>query len=254
MGRKIKIYHLYPSQLNLYGDRGNMLALRRRAEWQDIEAEIIPVGPGSRIDFDYCDLLFMGGGQDSDQKLVAADLKKRQGALRQAVENGMPVFAVCGSYQLLGNYYVTANGEKLGGLEILDLHTDAGKKRMIGNAVISSSLWQPQRTLVGFENHGGKTYLGPALQPLGKVLIGFGNNGSDKKEGAVYKNVIGTYLHGSLLPKNPWLTDYLLLKALLYRNQETKLLQLDDSTEEKAHQAAIYLAGSRKHKLLSTRA
>lgn len=254
MRRKIIIYHLYPGQLNLYGDRGNMLALCRRTEWRSIETEIMLIEPGDKINFNHCDLLFMGGGQDSDQQLVAADLKRRQADLRQAVENGMPVFAVCGSYQLLGTYYVTAGGEKLGGLEILDLHTEAGKKRLIGNAVIRSNLWQPQRTLVGFENHGGKTYLGPSLQPLGKVLIGYGNNGTDKQEGAVYKNVIGTYLHGSLLPKNPWLTDHLIRKALAYRNQETKLQQLDDSTEEKAHLAAIHLAGSRKHKLLSTRA
>jgi lipid II isoglutaminyl synthase (glutamine-hydrolysing) len=254
MTRQINIYHLYPAQLNLYGDRGNMLALCRRAEWHGIDLRIIAVEPGGGIDFEICDLLFMGGGQDSDQKLVATDLKSRQSEMRRAIEQGMPVFAVCGSYQLLGTYYTTAAGDQLGGLEILDLYTEAGEKRLIGNAVIRSSLWEPSRTLVGFENHAGKTYLGPTLQPLGAVITGFGNNGSEKKEGAVYKNVIGTYLHGSLLPKNPWLTDLLLIKALSYRNQDTTLLKLDDSTEEKAHQAAIYLAGSRRHKMRSTRA
>ncbi len=254
MDRQINIYHLYPSHLNLYGDRGNMLALSRRAWWRDIELQIIPIEPGDQINFDRCDLLFMGGGQDSDQLLVAADLKKRQVEMRQAVEAGMPVFAVCGSYQLLGNYYTAAAGEKIGGLEILDLYTEAGNKRLIGNAVISCQLWQPARTLVGFENHAGKTYLGPGLQPLGTVLNGFGNNGRDKKEGAVYKNVIGTYLHGSLLPKNPWLTDYLLAKALKYRDQDSSLSKLDDSTETEAHQAAIYLARSWRHRLRSSRA
>jgi lipid II isoglutaminyl synthase (glutamine-hydrolysing) len=254
MERQINVYHLYPAQLNLYGDRGNMLALSRRAQWRGIELKIIPIEPGDQLNFDLCDLLFMGGGQDSDQLLVAADLKKRQLELRQAVEAGMPVFAVCGSYQLLGTHYTAVSGEKIGGLEILDLYTEAGDKRLIGNAVISCPLWQPEKTLVGFENHAGKTYLGPGLQPLGTVLNGFGNNGRDKKEGAVYKNVIGTYLHGSLLPKNPWLTDYLLAKALSYRGQESSLSRLDDSTETTAHQAAIFLSRSWRHRFSSTRA
>ncbi len=250
----IKIYHLYPEHLNLYGDRGNMLSLCRRAEWHGINAEIIPVEPGSSINFSNCDLLFMGGGQDSDQKLIAADLKRRRGEMRKAIEEGMAIFAVCGSYQLLGHYYKTSQGEKIDGLEIIDLYTEAGPKRLIGNAVIECSLWNPSRTLVGFENHAGITYLGSSLQPLGKVIHGHGNNGIDKTEGAVYKNVIGTYLHGSLLPKNPWLTDYLLQKALSYRNQLYQLRELNDTVEHKAHQAAIKLAGSRRHKRLSTRA
>jgi lipid II isoglutaminyl synthase (glutamine-hydrolysing) len=231
-----------------------MLALSRRARWRSIGLNIIPVEPGDQLNFDRCNLLFMGGGQDSDQLLVAADLKKRQVELRQAVETGMPVFAVCGSYQLLGTHYTAVSGEKIGGLGILDLHTEAGNQRLIGNAVISCPLWQPERTLVGFENHAGKTYLGPGIQPLGTVLNGFGNNGRDKKEGAVYKNVIGTYLHGSLLPKNPWLTDYLLAQALKYSGQNNSLSELDDSIEIKAHQSAIYLARSWRHRYSSTRA
>ncbi len=253
MGRQINICHLYPDQLNLYGDRGNMLALSCRARWRGIGLRIIPVEPGDQINFEQCDLLFMGGGQDSDQLLVAADLKKRQADLRRTIEAGMPVFAVCGSYQLLGNYYTAVSGEKIGGLGILDLYTEAGDKRLIGNAVISCGLWQPARTLVGFENHAGKTYCGPGLQPLGTVLKGFGNNGSDQKEGAVYKNVIGTYLHGSLLPKNPWLADHLLVKALEYRGQDSFLSELDDTTEIKAHHAAVYLARSWRHRMGSTR-
>jgi lipid II isoglutaminyl synthase (glutamine-hydrolysing) len=250
----INIYHLYPRQLNLYGDRGNMLALCRRASWRGIEVNIVAVEPGDSIDFSRCDLLFMGGGQDSDQKLVAEDLKSRRIELRQAVEKGMTIFAVCGSYQLLGSYYKPAAGDKIGGLEIIDLHTEAGGKRLIGNAVINCTLWEPQRTLVGFENHAGRTFLGQGVTPLGKVLNGFGNNGNDHTEGAVYKNVIGTYLHGSLLPKNPWLTDYLLQKAIDYRNQGYSIGKLDDFTEEQAHRAAIALTSSKRHKRLSTRA
>lgn len=244
----INIYHLYPGQLNLYGDRGNLLALLRRAGWRGIDINVVPVDPGGKIIFNSCDLLFMGGGQDSDQKLVACDLKKRQKELQQAVEEGMPIFAVCGSYQLLGSYYTTAAGEKIGGLELIDLFTEASNKRLIGNAVISCPLWQPPKTLVGFENHAGRTYLGREIEPLGVTLTGSGNNGQDGTEGVVYKNVIGTYLHGALLPKNPWLADLLLQKALAYRNQTVELSQLDDTLEEEAHLKAIELAGSKKHK------
>ena len=253
MERQINVYHLYPAHLNLYGDRGNLVALQKRAQWRGIKLNIIPVEPGGEINFSKCDLLFMGGGQDSDQRLVAADLKKRAAEMKKAVEEGMAIFAVCGSYQLMGHYYSLQGGEKIGGLGIVDLHTKAGDKRLIGNAVVECMLWNPPKTLVGFENHGGKTYLGPSIEPLGKVITGFGNNGQDKKEGAVYKNVIGTYLHGSLLPKNPWLTDYLLQKSLGYRNQDNSLEILDDSIEQQAHQAAIALAQSRRHKRLSTR-
>ncbi len=250
---EIKIYHLYPGHLNLYGDRGNMLALCRRANWRGIDVEIIPVEPGDKINFSRCDLLFMGGGQDSDQKLIAEDLKGRSQDMRRAVEEGMVIFAVCGSYQLLGLYYTTNRGEKIGGLEIVDLYTEAGQKRLIGNAVIKCSLWDPARTLVGFENHAGKTYLGSSLQPLGTVITGYGNNGTDKTEGAVYKNLIGTYLHGSLLPKNPWLADYLLQRALDYRDQDYHFTDLDDKLEQQAHDAAIRLAGSRRYKRMATR-
>ncbi|MFO7951392.1 MAG: glutamine amidotransferase [Bacillota bacterium] len=245
--RTINVYHLYPGHLNLYGDRGNMLALSRRACWRGINMEIIPVNPGEKINFTWCDLLFMGGGQDSDQKLVAEDLKKRSKEMSQAIEEGMAIFAVCGSYQLLGHYYITAQGEKIAGLDIVDIYTDSGQGRLIGNAIIDCYLWDPPRTLVGFENHAGRTYLGPEIQALGRLIKGFGNNGSDKTEGAVYKNVIGTYLHGALLPKNPWLTDYLLQKALAYRHQDNHLSRLNDTYEIQAHRAAARLAGLRHH-------
>ncbi|HSW35865.1 MAG TPA: hypothetical protein VLH18_04595 [Candidatus Limnocylindrales bacterium] len=251
---KINIYHLYPDHLNLYGDRGNILALCQRAHWHGIAANLIQIRPGEKIDFATCDLLFSGGGQDSDQKLVVQDLKSCRDEMRKAVEENMILFAVCGSYQLLGLYYTTARGERLTGLDLIDLYSEAGHKRMIGNALINCSLWDPPRKLVGFENHAGKTFLGPSLHPLGQVISGFGNNGSDKKEGAVYKNVIGTYLHGPLLPKNPWLTDYLLQKALLYRNQNHQLRELDDSLEQQAHDTTVRLTSSRSHKLKSSHA
>lgn len=251
---KIRLFHLYPDHLNLYGDRGNMLALCRRAGWRNIEIEITAIKPGDSMAFSGCDLLFMGGGQDSDQKLIVGDLKKRSRELKSAADSGMVIFAVCGSYQLLGDHYKSAGGDKLEGLGIIDLYTESGSRRLIGNAVISCPLWKPPKTLVGFENHAGRTYLGPSVQPLGTVLTGYGNNGTDKTEGAVYNNVIGTYLHGSLLPKNPWLTDYLLEKALAYRGNSLKLESLDDSIEQRAHEEAVKLAGSRRHKRLSTRA
>ncbi len=247
----INICHLYPEHLNLYGDRGNVLALCRRARWHGLPVNLVPVQPGERVDFAWCDLLFMGGGQDYEQKLVAGDLKGRRREMLEAIEQGMVILAICGSYQLLGQYYATFQGDRIPGLEILDLYTQAGRRRMIGNIVTRCSLWDPPRTLVGFENHAGRTFLGPSLRPLGEVLSGHGNNGEDKTEGVVYKNVIGTYLHGSLLPKNPWLADFLLEKALSYRNQHFTLRALDETVEAQAHRAAIRLTKTRWQKLLS---
>jgi CobQ-like glutamine amidotransferase family enzyme len=246
---EVNIYHLYPDHLNLYGDRGNVLALYRRAQWRGIAVNLVPVHPGDRIDFTSCDLLVMGGGPDSEQKLAAADLKKQRTALIESIENGMVLLAVCGSYQLLGSYCVTAAGELIPGLEILDLYTTAGSRRATGNVVLHCSLWDPPLTLVGFENHAGRTFLGSSLQPLGTVIQGYGNNGTDKTEGVIYKNVIGTYLHGALLPRNPWLTDYLLQQALRYRNRNIQLAPLDDHVEIKAHQATLKRSRPRWRKL-----
>ena len=250
---EVNVYHLYPEHLNLYGDRGNILALCRRAGWYGLALNLVAIRPGDKIDFSRCDLLFMGGGQDYEQKLVAEDLQGRRSELLTAIEGGMVILAVCGSYQLLGRYYTTYRGEQIPGLDLLDLYTESGRRRITGNIVTESSLWDPPRTMAGFENHAGRTYLGPSVKPLGRVLSGFGNNGEDKTEGAVYKNMIGTYLHGALLPKNPWLTDYLLEKALQYRNQHFDFKPLDESIELKAHRAAVELTGSRRHKRRSTR-
>lgn len=231
----INIYHLYPEQLNLYGDRGNILALIQRARWHGLEPGLFPVRPGYRADFRRCDLLFVGGGQDAEQKMVFQDFYNLRREIADFIEQGMVLLAICGSYQLLGHYYETASGERIPGLSLLDLHTTAGRQRMTGDLVVRCTALSPPGTLVGFENHGGRTFLGPGLKPLGEVIKGFGNNGKDRTEGVAYKNLIGTYLHGALLPKNPWLTDHLLRQALRYRGENRRLGHLDDTLENLAH-------------------
>lgn len=209
----LRLGHLYPDQLNLYGDRGNILTLQQRCHWRGIQLRVIELGIGDALDPDAYDLLFIGGGQDRDQAPVAQDLYETKSiGLWAAIEDDMPVLAVCGGYQLLAHYYRPANGPDLKGLGVFDawtVHRGARAPRCIGNVAIR---WQGQ-TLVGFENHGGQTYLGTA-QPLGKVLKGFGNNAQDGTEGATYRNAFGTYLHGSLLPKNPHFADHLISLAL----------------------------------------
>ncbi len=205
--------HLYPDQLNLYGDRGNILTLQQRCRWRGIQLHVVELGIGDALDPDAYDLLFIGGGQDRDQAPVAQDLYETKSiGLWAAIEDDMPVLAVCGGYQLLAHYYRPANGPDLKGLGVFDawtIHRGARAPRCIGDIAIR---WNGQ-TLVGFENHGGQTYLGTA-KPLGKVLKGYGNNAQDGTEGAIYRNAFGTYLHGSLLPKNPHFADHLIELAL----------------------------------------
>lgn len=205
--------HLYPDQLNLYGDRGNILTLRRRCQMRGIELRVIGLGIGDALAPDEYDMLFIGGGQDKEQAPVAQDLYEMKGiGLWAAIEDDMPVLAVCGGYQLLAHYYRPAEGPDMRGLGVFDawtIHKGAGVARCIGNVAIS---WNGT-TLVGFENHGGRTYLGTA-KPLGRVLKGHGNNSEDRMEGAVYRNAYGTYMHGSLLPKNPHFADHLIALAL----------------------------------------
>jgi lipid II isoglutaminyl synthase (glutamine-hydrolysing) len=205
--------HLYPDQLNLYGDRGNILTLQQRCQWRGIRLRVVELGIGDALDPDAYDMLFIGGGQDRDQAPVAQDLYETKSiGLWAAIEDDMPVLAVCGGYQLLAHYYRPASGPDLKGLGVFDawtVHRGARAPRCIGDIAIR---WNGQ-TLVGFENHGGQTYLGTA-KPLGKVLKGFGNNAQDGTEGATYRNAFGTYLHGSLLPKNPHFADYLIELAL----------------------------------------
>jgi CobQ-like glutamine amidotransferase family enzyme len=232
----LRIAHLYADEMNIYGDRGNILTLTRRAEWRGIPVEVRAIGRGPAPDLSDIDLIFWGGGQDRDQELVFTDAAAHKvQAIRAALDDGAVVLAVCGGYQLLGEYYVTADGKQLPGLGLVDLHTVPGSRRNIGNIVIETSgLGLDPPTLVGFENHSGKTYLGPGLQPLGRVLRGAGNNGEDGWEGVASGNIFGTYLHGSLLPKNPHFADQLLERAL-QRRGFSRLKPLDDTVEMSAH-------------------
>lgn len=234
----LRIAHLYAHFLNIYGDRGNILSLTRRAQWRGISVEVEPVGLGQAIDPERYDLYFIGGGQDKQQKTIAEDLLRHAKALRTAVADGAVILSICGGYQLLGHYYRPQEGEELKGISLIDAHTIAGNRRMIGNVVVR----RPDgSTLVGFENHSGKTLLGTDAKPLGVIVSGNGNNGDDGFEGAVVNGVYGTYLHGSLLPKNPALADELISTALLRRNGRVILNQLDDSIELSAHKRALSL-------------
>jgi CobQ-like glutamine amidotransferase family enzyme len=234
----IRLGHLYPREMSIYGDRGNILSLVDRGRRRGIEIEILEIGRDTPSLPDI-DLFFMGGGQDQDQDLVADDLAgpKRE-AVKQAIAGGAALLAVCGGYQFLGSHYTTVDGTRLPGLGLVDLRTEAGQTRAIGNVLIdASALGLDPPTLVGFENHAGRTYLGAGLRPLGRCLVGRGNNGEDHAEGVVSGTVIGTYLHGSLLPKNPHLTDHLLRLALRRRDPQAELEPLAADEELAAHRA-----------------
>ncbi|MCS6800360.1 MAG: glutamine amidotransferase [Chloroflexota bacterium] len=245
----LRIGHLYPDVMNLYGDRGNVLALAQRARWRGFGVEIIPISLGDPFRPDAVDLLFAGGDQDREQRRVAADLAGRKGeAIRAAIEEGLPALVVCGSYQLFGERYQPAAGPELRGLAVFDavtIHPGATVVRCVGNIVVD---WEGS-LLVGFENHGGRTYLGPRAAPLGRVVVGYGNNGEDGTEGARYKNAFGTYLHGALLPKNPMLADTLLSLALQRRGEDPALAPLDERVEEAARRVAIARARRERHAL-----
>ena len=237
---------LYPDLMNIYGDRGNILTLLKRAEWRGFDARAIDLGRGVVEGIEEVDVFFFGGGQDREQALVYDDLiELKQEPMEAAVANGSVVLAVCGGYQLLGHYYQTAEGERFPGIGLIDVRTEAGKKRFIGDVVVDSTIEGiAPATLVGFENHSGRTYLGAGARPLGKVRLGSGNNGSDGTEGCIQGGVIGTYLHGSLLPKNPQLADYLIRRALSRRGMD-ELAPLDDSTELAAHARILQRAQPR---------
>ena len=238
---KLTLVHLYPDLMNVYGDRGNIITLERRAAWRGVEVQVRGCTLGERFDPQETDLIFFGGGQDREQAVVAGDLVERKArAIREAVGNGAALLSVCGGYQLLGKYFRTATGEEIPGIGLFDAWTVAGSQRCIGNIVLSCD-WDPaRRTLVGFENHSGKTYLGPGCGPLGQVIQGFGNNGEDGTEGAVFRAAFGCYLHGSLLPKNPWFADHLLTLALRRRvGSGAQLTKLDDRLEDMAHETVV---------------
>jgi len=238
---ELRLAHLYPELMNTYGDRGNVLALVRRAEWRDITLRVEGLGLGDRLDPGAHDLYFFGGGQDREQGVVAADLAEYKGGpLRDAVEDGAVVLAICGGYQLLGREFRLGSGAVLPGLGILDAWTVAGQRRNIGNTVVRCDWAGPEGLLVGFENHSGRTYLGPGCQALGRVEVGAGNNGEDGSEGAMYRDVYACYLHGSLLPKNPWFADHLLRRALVRRyGADAPFPALDDRLEAAARRAVL---------------
>ncbi|WP_027363841.1 type 1 glutamine amidotransferase [Desulfotruncus alcoholivorax] len=232
------VCHLYPDLLNLYGDRGNVLAFVQRCRWRGWQVEVMEVNLGDPVNFADVDFLFIGGGSDREQNLIAADMGKRVENLNRAIENKLVVLAICGGYQLLGKYYRTPEGKEIPGLGLLDIYTVAGDTRLIGNVAVEAELDSKKTMLVGFENHGGKTFINDTM-PLGKVVSGNGNNGVDGTEGARYKNVFCSYLHGPLLPKNPALTDYLISLALERRGYDLELTELDDSFEESANKAMV---------------
>jgi len=240
----LRIMWLYPDHMNIYADRGNIILLERRCEWRGIRFELGTAGPGEPVDPGAHDLFYIGGGQDRDQALVARDLVEgKRDALAAALGSGAAMLAVCGGYQLLGHSYEVGD-ESLPGLGLVDLRTvrEPGE-RLIGNVVIDADLGEGPRRMAGFENHGGRTYLGTGEQPLGQVVSGFGNNGKDGVEGVRRGRLIGTYLHGPLLPKNAWLADVLIAWALERRlGTAPDLEPLDDRLEQAAHESAARAA------------
>lgn len=244
-GLTIRLAHLYPDVMNIYGDRGNVIALRYRCEARGITLGVTEVNVGDPFDAADFDLVLMGGGQDREQRRIADDLVAKGPALRAAIDEGLPALAVCGGFQLFGHRYVDNEGGIIPGIGVFDLetrHPGPLADRCIGDVVLATE----QGEVVGFENHGGRTYLAPGQEPFGKVKRGFGNNAEDGGEGARRKNAIGTYLHGSLLPKNPALADELIRKALEHRyKQAFELPPLDDAAEQAAHKVAAGVAERR---------
>ena len=232
---KIKIGHLYPDLLNLYGDRGNIQCMKKRCEWRGIDAEVQEFQITDSINFGDLDIVLLGGGSDREQMLVCEKLKTIQKDFKAYVEDNGVVIAVCGGYQLLGHYYDTDDG-RIEGLSLVDLYTEQGSPRLISNIVIQNDEFE--YPIVGFENHGGRTYIGDN-KPLGKVMFGFGNNEKDGAEGVLYKNVVGTYLHGPLLPKNPHVCDYLIKNALERKYGTAELEPLDDTQELEANKYIV---------------
>jgi lipid II isoglutaminyl synthase (glutamine-hydrolysing) len=244
---KIGVAHLYPDYLNIYADRGNMAVLARRAAWRGHELEVGTVSVGEPVRPGEHDLLYVGGGQDREQALVAQDLFAKAEGIREAVAGGAALLAVCGGYQLLGRSYRDFHGVDLPGIGLFPLETVAGGTRMIGDVLLECEL-EPgeRRTLAGFENHAGRTKLDPGAVPLGRVIAGFGNDGESGWEGCRVGRAVGTYLHGPLLPRNPWFADWLLAQALAHRLGEPPQLDpLGDELEQQAHAVSAARARTR---------
>ncbi|MBI2767241.1 MAG: glutamine amidotransferase [Chloroflexi bacterium] len=241
----LRLAHLYPDVMNIYGDRGNVIALRYRCEARGIALDVDDINVGDLFDPAEYDLVLVGGGQDREQRRIADDLVARGPALKAAIEDGLPALAVCGGFQLFGHRYVDHQGGVIPGIGIFDLetrHPGPRSDRCIGDVVLATEAGE----VVGFENHGGRTFLAPGQQPFGRVRRGFGNNAEDGTEGARTHNAIGTYLHGSLLPKNPALADELILNALRRRyGAGIELPPLADAAETAAHSAATKVAERR---------
>lgn len=226
----LHIAHLYPAEMNIYGDTGNRIILQRRAEWRDIEVKISLIGVDEKLPDDI-DIIIGGGGQDAVQSSVQPDIQTKSQILHDLAEGGTVMLMVCGLYQLFGRRFITASGEEIKGIGLLPLETKAGEQRLIGNTIVQSDRGE----LVGYENHSGKTFLDDKNQALGKVVKGAGNNGQDGTEGCLYKNIFGTYLHGPILSKNPALADELIKRALIRKYQkDIKLEALNDNFENKA--------------------
>lgn len=230
--KKLTILQLYPNEMNIYGDRGNVLTLQRRAQWHGLAADVVYHHPGKPFPADV-DLIVGGGGQDSGQEKVEKDLLSISEHLHKLADNNVPMVMVCGLYQMFGKFFKTQEGKVIPGIELFDAETIGGPTRMIGNIILDTPFGQ----VLGYENHSGQTYLGKDVKPFGKVMKGAGNNGKDSTEGAVYKNVYGTYLHGSLLPKNPVFADELIRQAAINKFGEFTPASLDDSLAEKARKS-----------------
>lgn len=235
----IRIAHLYPDMLNLYGDRGNIIALTQRMKARGIDVQTDAVTMGKNFNADNYDILFIGGGQDFEQDVLLDDLKKgKDTEINKAIHNGTVMLAICGGYQMLGKYYKTYDGKMLEYMGALDFYTEGKEERMIGNYAYKT---KEGIEVIGFENHSGRTYLGKSVEPLGKMIKGFGNNGEDGTEGVRFKNTFGTYSHGPVLPKNPQLADLLISKALENKYGKSELSSLDDSLEAKAREQVMRL-------------
>jgi CobQ-like glutamine amidotransferase family enzyme len=240
---RIRVGHLYPDYLNIYADRGNIAVLERRASARGHELEVRPIGLHEPVPVGQVDLFYIGGGQDREQSLVAHDLLAKAAALREAVELDAAFLAVCGGYQLLGRSYRDVAGRELPGIGLLPLQTVAGNRRMIGDVLLECA-WAGQ-TLAGFENHAGRTVLDEGAEPLGRVVSGFGNDGESGYEGCRFRKVYGTYLHGPLLPRNPWFADHVLGDALAHAGAPAELAPLPDELERQAHAVSAARARTR---------
>ena len=236
---KLKLVHMYPLFLNIYGDIGNIKSLYNRCKWRGIELEVENLNVGDKLEKG-TDLFFIGGGQDRQQVEVSKELQKHKELLTEEYNNDAVFLGICGGYQLMGEYYQPHDAERLNGIGILDAYTEAGATRFIGNVTAEADYLPERNTLVGFENHSGLTYLNGDTTPLARVVVGNGNNGIDRTEGARSRNAFGTYLHGSFLPKNPHFADYMIKLALKKRyNDDIELCELDDTIENKAHDSVL---------------